>query len=93
MAPEQIKDVRSYDQLLAASELDKLQFDDLLNILVRKLFLFTPVEQIALPPSSLSSPSIFYQLTHDFLVLSIRDWLSRKLREMKAGCAQLRLQE
>lgn len=98
----EIKDVRSYEQLLAASELDKLQFDDLLNILVRKLFLLTPVEQVALPPSSTSpsssslSPlaySLFYQLTHDFLVPSIRDWLSRKLGETKAGRAQLRLQE
>jgi len=104
----EIKDVRSYDQLLAASELDKLQFDDLLNILVRKLFLLTPVEQVASsspasssPASSFSSSSslsppasgLFYQLTHDFLVPSIRDWLSRKLRETKAGRAQLRLQE
>lgn len=89
----EIKDVRSYEQLLASSELDKLQFDDLLNILVRKLFLLTPVEQISLSRPSSSSSSLFYQLTHDFLVPSIRDWLSRKLRETKAGHAQLRLQE
>jgi len=102
----EIKDVRSYDQLLVASELDKLQFDDLLNILVRKLFLLTPIEQIALSRSSRSSSSsssssslpppassLFLQLTHDFLVPSIREWLSRKLHETKAGRAQLRLQE
>lgn len=87
----EIKDVRSYDQLLAASELDKLQFDDLLSILVRKLFLLTPVEQVAVVQST--SSSLFYQLTHDFLVPSIHDWLSRKLRETKKGRAQLRLQE
>lgn len=113
----EIKDVRSYDQLLVASELDKLQFDDLLNILVRKLFLLTPVEQVPVSSSPFSSSSssssvlqppaskdetiednrstlsLFYQLTHDFLVPSIREWLSRKLRETKAGRAQLRLQE
>lgn len=98
----EIKDVRGYEPLLAASELDRRQFDDLLNILVRKLFLVTPVEHVALAPfsslpdtSRLPSPptSLYYQLTHDFLVPSIRDWLSRKLRETKAGRAQLRLQE
>ncbi len=94
----EIKDVRSYDQLMAASELDQLQFDDLLNILVRKLFLLTPVEQVAHFPASSSSlqppaSSLFLQLTHDFLVPSIREWFSRKLRETKAGRAQLRLQE
>jgi eukaryotic-like serine/threonine-protein kinase len=53
----EIKDVRSYEQLLAASELDKRQFDDLLSIVVRKLFLLTPVEHVALSQPSLSSLS------------------------------------
>ncbi|MFO0942318.1 MAG: serine/threonine-protein kinase [Pirellulales bacterium] len=99
----EIKDVRSYEQLLVASELDRAQFDNLLNILVRKLFLLTPVEQVDLStPLSISSSnrsvhphasSLFFQLTHDFLIPSIRDWLSRKLRQSKIGRAQLRLQE
>ncbi len=98
----EIKDVRSYDQLLSASELDKRQFDDLLNILVRKLFLLTPVEPTTFSPSSHSPSSnshsslasgLYYQCTHDFLVPSIRDWLSRKLCETQEGRAQLRLQE
>ncbi|XZE52167.1 bifunctional serine/threonine-protein kinase/formylglycine-generating enzyme family protein [Planctomycetaceae bacterium SH139] len=92
----EIKDVRSYDQLLAASELDKLQFDDLLNILTRKLFLLSLVEaDTGTPPLATSNSPLAtnFQLTHDFLVPSIREWLARKLRETKAGRAQLRLQE
>jgi formylglycine-generating enzyme required for sulfatase activity len=42
-----------------------------------------------LPPSSFR----FYQLTHDYLVHSLRDWLSRKQRETRRGRAALRLAE
>jgi formylglycine-generating enzyme required for sulfatase activity len=40
-------------------------------------------------------PSTFqwYQLTHDYLVPSLRDWLTRKLRETRRGRAELRLAE
>ncbi len=40
-----------------------------------------------LPPSSLK----YYQLTHDYLVHSLRDWLTRKQRETRRGRAELRL--
>ena len=33
----------------------------------------------------------YYQLTHDYLVPSLRDWLNRKLRETRRGRAELRL--
>ncbi len=33
----------------------------------------------------------FYQLTHDYLVPSIREWLTRKQRETRRGRAELRL--
>jgi serine/threonine protein kinase/formylglycine-generating enzyme required for sulfatase activity len=33
----------------------------------------------------------YYQLTHDYLVHSLRDWLSRKQRETRRGRAELRL--
>jgi serine/threonine protein kinase/formylglycine-generating enzyme required for sulfatase activity/tetratricopeptide (TPR) repeat protein len=39
------------------------------------------------------SPPRFYQLTHDYLVHSLRDWLHRKQRETRSGRAQLRLVE
>ncbi len=35
----------------------------------------------------------FYQLTHDYLVPSLRDWLTRKQRETRRGQAELRLAE
>jgi hypothetical protein len=41
------------------------------------------------PPSSLQ----YYQLTHDYLVHSLRDWLTRKQRETRRGRAGLRLAE
>ena len=44
-----------------------------------------------LHPSSFDSR--YYQLTHDYLVPSLRDWLTRKLRETRRGRAELRLAE
>eukprot|EP00913_Durusdinium_trenchii_P023470 g22048.t1 len=38
-------------------------------------------------------PHRFYQLTHDYLVPSIRTWLNRKQRETRRGRAELRLSE
>ena len=41
-----------------------------------------------------ASPSgQYYQLTHDYLVHSLRDWLTRKQRETRRGRAELRLAE
>ena len=40
-----------------------------------------------LPPSTFG----YYQLTHDYLVPSIREWLTRKQRETRRGRAELRL--
>jgi serine/threonine protein kinase/formylglycine-generating enzyme required for sulfatase activity len=39
------------------------------------------------------SPDRYYQLTHDYLVPSLRDWLTRKQRETRKGRAALRLAE
>ena len=52
-------------------------------------------------PSSLHGSSLiphpsslrFYQLTHDYLVPSLRDWLTTKQRETRRGRAELRLAE
>ncbi|HQX50585.1 MAG TPA: SUMF1/EgtB/PvdO family nonheme iron enzyme [Planctomycetaceae bacterium] len=35
----------------------------------------------------------FFQLTHDYLIPSLRDWLTRKQRETRRGRAELKLQE
>ena len=46
------------------------------------------------PSSFIPHPSFrHYQLTHDYLVPSLRDWLGRKLRETRRGRAQLSLAE
>jgi hypothetical protein len=37
--------------------------------------------------------SQYYQLTHDYLVPSLRDWLTRRQRETRRGRAELRLEE
>ncbi len=41
------------------------------------------------PPSA----TRYYQLAHDYLVHSLRDWLTRKQRETRRGRAELRLAE
>jgi serine/threonine protein kinase/formylglycine-generating enzyme required for sulfatase activity len=53
------------------------------------------------PPASASpqgadgphSAEKYYQLTHDYLVHSLRDWLTRKQKETRQGRAELRLAE
>jgi serine/threonine protein kinase/formylglycine-generating enzyme required for sulfatase activity len=52
--------------------------------------------QIELPHGGLTpsrSPEQYYQLTHDYLVPSLRDWLTRKQKETRRGRAELRLAE
>lgn len=46
----------------------------------------------ASPISSLSALR-YYQLTHDYLVPSLREWLTRKQRETRKGRAELTLEE
>ena len=43
----------------------------------------------SLPPSSFR----YYQLTHDYLVHSLRDWLTRKQKETRRGRAEIRFEE
>jgi formylglycine-generating enzyme required for sulfatase activity len=82
-------------------------FEDLLRILDGEVRLITPTdpegregEAPAEPGpegSAGASPSPadrrHYQLTHDYLVPSLREWLTRKQRETRRGRAQLRLAE
>ena len=101
--------MRSYTELLNASgyERQPSDFEDLLRILDGQLRLITPTEENEkgqvrsandeAATSSLSTLKIqslqFYQLTHDYLVPSLRDWLTRKQRETRRGQAELRLSE
>ena len=72
-------------------------FDDLIGILDPELRLITPTD----PEGSVGRGAArdrpdgqrYYQLTHDYLVHSLRDWLTRKQRETRRGRAELRLAE
>jgi eukaryotic-like serine/threonine-protein kinase len=69
-------------------------FDDLLRILDGELRLITPTDPEGKDEAD-SSPAPagakYYQLTHDYLVPSLRDWLTRKQKETRRGRAELLL--
>ncbi len=89
--------MRSRQELLEASGYANRsrEFDDLIHVLDSELRLITPTD----PEGSSSEgqqtiPSgQYYQLAHDYLVHSLRDWLTRKQRETRRGRAELRLAE
>jgi formylglycine-generating enzyme required for sulfatase activity len=87
--------MRSRHELLEASAYSHRpgDFDDLIRILDAELRLITPTN----PEGSLSesqpmaTSSQYYQLSHDYLVHSLRDWLTRKQRETRRGRAEMQL--
>ncbi|MFM8571660.1 MAG: protein kinase domain-containing protein, partial [Pirellula sp.] len=81
---------RSTQELLEVSGYaDKSrEFDRLIKILDSDLRLIRPSEDQE-DPQGLEVG--YYQLTHDYLVTSLREWLTRKQRETKKGRAELRL--
>jgi eukaryotic-like serine/threonine-protein kinase len=69
-------------------------FVDLIRILDTELRLITPVDlERSIDQDSQSSvpTGLYYQLTHDYLVHALREWLTRKQRETRRGRAQLML--
>lgn len=88
--------MRSREELLEASGYAGRpdEFNDLIHILDRELRLITPTDPEGSEEDS-SSQAVagkkYYQLTHDYLVPSLRDWLTRKQRETRRGRAELRL--
>jgi formylglycine-generating enzyme required for sulfatase activity len=96
--------MRSRDDLLAASGYSTRpkDFDDLLPLLDAEIRLISPTDPEgktnpdgSVHESSVSLPSgvRHYQLTHDYLVPSLREWLTRKQRETMRGRAELLLAE
>ena len=90
--------MRSYGDLLEASGYANRprDFDDLIRILDHELRLITPTDpegKVGDDDSLSSIPSglKYYQLTHDYLVHSLRDWLTRKQKETRRGRAELLL--
>jgi eukaryotic-like serine/threonine-protein kinase len=90
--------MRSYAELLEASGYAGLpkDFDDLVRILDSEIRLITPTdpedqEKDGDSTSQIEAGQKYYQLTHDYLVPSLRDWLTRKQKETRRGRAELRL--
>jgi serine/threonine protein kinase/formylglycine-generating enzyme required for sulfatase activity len=90
--------MRSYDELLQASGYGNRprDFDDLIRILDVEVRLITPTDPEgqeadggAVLPTAPGQK--YYQLTHDYLVPSIREWLTRKQKETRRGRAELLL--
>ncbi len=73
-----------------------LDFADLIRALDIDLRLITPVDpegSLDEDMPALPAAGLCYQLTHDYLVHALREWLSRKQRETLRGRAELRLAE
>jgi len=82
-------------------------FEELVQILDSAVRLITPTdpertthsEPPAPPLERWVAPAVaprgfqYYQLTHDYLVPSLREWLTRKQRETRKGRAELKLDE
>jgi formylglycine-generating enzyme required for sulfatase activity len=84
--------VRSHAELLQASGYAShpREFDDLLRTLNSELRLVTPTDPQGRESEGRPGEK-YYQLTHDYLVPSLREWLTRKERESVRGRANLRL--
>lgn len=65
------------------------EFAELVNFLDKQLHLITPVDS----KEEAQGETRRYQLTHDYLVPSLRDWLTQKQRETNRGRAELKLAE
>jgi len=89
--------MRSRRELLEASGYANhpRDFDNLIHILDPELRLITPTDpEGSANGSQANLPSgQYYQLAHDYLVHSLRDWLTRKQKETRRGRAELKLAE
>src|SRR5262249_55512759 len=97
--------VRSREQLLEAAGCARRpeEFTALLRILDTELRLITPtadITELSAPgpePAEggrpCSQPARYYQLTHDYLVPALREWLTRRQRETRRGRAEMCLDE
>jgi serine/threonine protein kinase/formylglycine-generating enzyme required for sulfatase activity len=92
--------MRSFPELLEASGyLNRpREFEDLIRILDGEIRLITPTDPEGNDAADETSAkagagSRYYQLTHDYLVPSLRDWLTVKQKETRRGRAELLLAE
>ncbi|MCS7466142.1 protein kinase [Stieleria sp. ICT_E10.1] len=92
--------MKSYDELLEASGYAHYpkDFEALINLLDGEMRLITPTDPGGVDssdePDSLSDENLrYYQLTHDYLVPMLREWLTAKQRETRKGRTELKLAE
>ena len=87
--------VRSYPELLDISGYGykPRAFKELMRILDSDTRLLTPIDSEAGLEVNASTSRRYYQLTHDYLVPSLRQWLTKKQKSTAAGRAELRLAE
>src|SRR5580704_5121776 len=90
--------MRSYQELLETSGYGSRprEFEDLMRILDSEIRFITPTDPEGTEAADEKKAAVdvgqkHYQLTHDYLVHSLRDWLTRKQRESRRGRAELRL--
>lgn len=88
--------MRSWQELLEASSYASRHkdFADLIRILDSEIRLITPTDPEGkddADPSTMQAGAKYYQLTHDYLVHSLREWLTRKQKETRRGRAELLL--
>ncbi|QDU26723.1 Serine/threonine-protein kinase PknB [Anatilimnocola aggregata] len=105
LLPESGTDIKGH-MLSAAGLLDASgyqtrtqDFADLLRVLDSEIRLITPTDpegqdhEAAETQSMIQAGQKYYQLTHDYLVPSLREWLTRKQKETRRGRAELLLAE
>ena len=80
-------------QQAAGYEHKTAEFAELLAILDKNLRLITPVDDAESGDTAKAGNCKSYQLTHDYLVPSLREWLTQKQRETKKGRAEIKLAE
>ncbi len=90
--------MRSHAELMEASGYGNRpkDFDDLVRILDSEIRLITPTDPEGKDADDDSITQTqagqkYFQLTHDYLVHSLRDWLTRKQKETRKGRAELNL--
>ncbi|HEV8067508.1 MAG TPA: SUMF1/EgtB/PvdO family nonheme iron enzyme [Planctomycetaceae bacterium] len=102
LLPEKGTDIkgnmRSRTELMKASGYSDRpkDFEDLLRILDSEMRLITPTDPEGLEPADDSTAKVevghkYYQLTHDYLVHSLREWLTHKQKETRRGRAELQV--
>lgn len=91
---------RSFDELLEVSGYSRRpeDFAQLMEILNNELRLVTPTDPEGVvaekgTTSATARGQKGFQLTHDYLVPSLREWTTRKRKETRRGRAELRLEE